>query len=105
MHNSQDVAITGLSGAVVIVTGAGSGTGAATARRLGAAGAPVVLAGRRADPLREVAAGITAAGGQAPGGAPRPGHPPRPARPARTGSRRPAWTASAGSTAWSTTRP
>jgi NAD(P)-dependent dehydrogenase (short-subunit alcohol dehydrogenase family) len=65
MHNPQDVAITGLSGAVVIVTGAGSGIGAATARRLGAAGAPVVLVGRRTDPLREVADEITAAGGQA----------------------------------------
>ena len=71
MHNAPDVAIPGhvaipgLSGAVVIVTGAGSGIGAATARRLGAAGAPVVLVGRREDPLREVAAEITAAAGQA----------------------------------------
>jgi NADP-dependent 3-hydroxy acid dehydrogenase YdfG len=65
MHNSLDVPVPGLQDAVVIVTGAGSGIGAATAARLGAAGAAVVLAGRREDPLREVAATITAAGGQA----------------------------------------
>jgi len=65
MHNLLDVRIPGLEGAVVIVTGAGSGIGAATARRLGALGSPVVLVGRREDPLREVAAEVTAAGGQA----------------------------------------
>jgi NADP-dependent 3-hydroxy acid dehydrogenase YdfG len=65
MHNSLDVPVPGLKGAVVIVTGAGSGIGAATARRLGGAGAPVVLVGRREDPLLQVAAAITAAGGQA----------------------------------------
>jgi NAD(P)-dependent dehydrogenase (short-subunit alcohol dehydrogenase family) len=65
MHNSLDVPVPGLQDAVVIVTGAGSGIGAATATRLGAAGAAVVLAGRREDPLHEVAATITAAGGQA----------------------------------------
>ena len=37
----------GLRGAVVIVTGAGSGIGAATARQLGTVGARVVLVGRR----------------------------------------------------------
>src|SRR5579875_1692388 len=55
----------GLGGAVVIVTGAGSGIGAATARRLGAAGAAVALAGRREGPLRETAGQIAADGGQA----------------------------------------
>jgi C-7 ketoreductase len=55
----------GLRGAVVIVTGGGSGIGAATARQLGSVGAPVVLAGRREGPLNEVAAQITAAGGEA----------------------------------------
>jgi NAD(P)-dependent dehydrogenase (short-subunit alcohol dehydrogenase family) len=59
------VTIPGLKGAAVIVTGGGSGIGAATARQLGRAGAAVVLAGRRAGLLDEVAAGITAAGGQA----------------------------------------
>jgi meso-butanediol dehydrogenase / (S,S)-butanediol dehydrogenase / diacetyl reductase len=57
--------VTGLGGAVVIVTGAGSGIGAATARRLGRASAPVVLVGRRAALLGEVADEITAGGGQA----------------------------------------
>src|SRR5436309_2343288 len=65
MHSSLDVPVPGLQDAVVIVTGAGSGIGAATARRLGAAGAPVVLVGRREGPLREVAAAIAADGGQA----------------------------------------
>ena len=46
----------GLGGAVVIVTGAGSGIGAAAARQLGAVGANVVLVGRRKDALEEVAA-------------------------------------------------
>jgi NAD(P)-dependent dehydrogenase (short-subunit alcohol dehydrogenase family) len=55
----------GLSGAAIIVTGAGSGIGAATARHLGAAGASVVLVGRRAEPLAEQAKVITAAGGAA----------------------------------------
>ena len=41
----------GLEGAVIVVTGAGSGIGAATALRLGAAGAHVVLVGRRSEPL------------------------------------------------------
>jgi C-7 ketoreductase len=48
----------GLGGAVVIVTGAGSGIGAATARQLGAVGASVVLVGRRKDALEEVAGGL-----------------------------------------------
>jgi NAD(P)-dependent dehydrogenase (short-subunit alcohol dehydrogenase family) len=55
----------GLRGAVVIVTGAGSWIGAATARQLGTVGAPVVLVGRREAPLKEVAAQIAAGGGEA----------------------------------------
>ena len=38
----------GIEGKVVVVTGAGSGIGAATARRLAAGGARLVLAGRGA---------------------------------------------------------
>jgi NAD(P)-dependent dehydrogenase (short-subunit alcohol dehydrogenase family) len=55
----------GLAGAAVIVTGAGSGIGAAAARQLGAAGTRVVLVGRRPEPLGEVAAQIRAGGGDA----------------------------------------
>jgi NADP-dependent 3-hydroxy acid dehydrogenase YdfG len=50
---------------VVIVTGASSGIGRATALRLGRAGHTVVLAARRADDLAAVAAEITAGGGEA----------------------------------------
>jgi NAD(P)-dependent dehydrogenase (short-subunit alcohol dehydrogenase family) len=50
---------------VVIVTGASSGIGRATAARLGRAGHTVVLAARRADELATLAAEISAAGGKA----------------------------------------
>ena len=50
---------------VALVTGAGSGIGRKTALTLAAAGFTTVLAGRRAEPLREVAAEIEAAGGHA----------------------------------------
>ena len=62
---AQILADPGLTGAVIIVTGAGSGIGAAAARQLGAAGARVVLVGRRPDPLDEVAGKIRSAGGDA----------------------------------------
>ena len=65
MSSTADgLTVPGLDGAAVIVTGGGSGIGAATARQLGRRAA-VVLAGRRAGLLNEVAAGITAAGGEA----------------------------------------
>ena len=41
------------TGRVVVVTGAGTGIGAATAQRFSRDGASVVLAGRRADKLEE----------------------------------------------------
>src|SRR5690349_11604605 len=47
-------------GKIVIVTGAGSGIGAATAKRFTEEGATVVLAGRREDKLKDVAAGLPA---------------------------------------------
>jgi NAD(P)-dependent dehydrogenase (short-subunit alcohol dehydrogenase family) len=54
-----------LNGQVAIITGGGTGIGAATARALAAEGARVVLAGRRAGPLAEAASAIAQAGGTA----------------------------------------
>ena len=54
-----------LAGRVVVVTGASSGIGAATAVACGRAGMKVVLAARRAGRLVAVAADVTAAGGDA----------------------------------------
>jgi NAD(P)-dependent dehydrogenase (short-subunit alcohol dehydrogenase family) len=48
-----------------LVTGAGSGIGAAAARALAADGVEVALAGRRREPLEAVAGEIAAAGGRA----------------------------------------
>lgn len=53
------------SNKVIIVTGASSGIGLATARLLAAEGASLVLSGRRADTLAELCAEIAAAGGEA----------------------------------------
>ncbi|WP_157260708.1 SDR family NAD(P)-dependent oxidoreductase [Patulibacter minatonensis] len=63
------IAAGGLAGAVrgkvVLVTGASSGIGEATALRLGEAGATVVLVARSEDALRDVASRIESAGGRA----------------------------------------
>ncbi|WP_431676704.1 SDR family oxidoreductase [Kitasatospora sp. KL5] len=56
---------TSLSGRTAVVTGAASGMGAATARLLAEQGASVALLARREDRLKELAAGIEAAGGRA----------------------------------------
>ena len=50
---------------VAIITGAGTGIGAATAKRFAEEGATVVICGRRPAPLQEVVAEITQAGGRA----------------------------------------
>ena len=54
-----------VAGRTVLVTGASSGIGEASARRLGAAGAHVVLVARREPELRRVVADIRAGGGRA----------------------------------------
>ncbi len=54
-----------MQGKVALVTGAGTGIGAATAIRFAEEGATVVICGRRQAPLDEVVMQIKAAGGQA----------------------------------------
>ncbi len=53
------------SNRIAWVTGAGTGIGAAAAKRLAADGMHVVLSGRRVEPLETVKAAIVAGGGQA----------------------------------------
>ena len=57
--------MSGITDKVVVITGASSGIGAATAERLAANGAKVVLSARRADRREELASKIRAAGGEA----------------------------------------
>lgn len=54
-----------ITGKVIVITGASSGMGEATARDLAAQGAKVVLGARRADRLDAIVRDITEAGGQA----------------------------------------
>jgi NAD(P)-dependent dehydrogenase (short-subunit alcohol dehydrogenase family) len=56
-------ATSSLAGKVAVVTGAGTGIGRETSLALAGAGASVVLAGRRAEPLAETAALIKSQGG------------------------------------------
>ena len=54
-----------ISGKVVVITGAGSGLGEATARHLSQLGAKVVLAARRRERLEQLVSELVAAGGEA----------------------------------------
>jgi NADP-dependent 3-hydroxy acid dehydrogenase YdfG len=54
-----------IEGKVVVITGASSGLGEATARHLSAQGASVVLGARRADRIQSLADEPTANGGKA----------------------------------------
>ena len=54
-----------IEGKIVVITGASSGLGEATARLLSAQGATVVLGARRADRLKALANELTRAGGRA----------------------------------------
>lgn len=54
-----------IQGKVVVITGASSGNGAATAKRLSAAGATVVLGARRVDRLNALSDELTRRGGRA----------------------------------------
>jgi NADP-dependent 3-hydroxy acid dehydrogenase YdfG len=55
----------GIAGKVIVITGASSGLGEATARHLAALGARVVLGARRGDRLQALVADIRQAGGEA----------------------------------------
>lgn len=54
-----------IEGKVVVITGASSGLGEATARRLSAEGATIVLGARRQDRIKALAEALTRAGGKA----------------------------------------
>lgn len=54
-----------ITGKIVVITGASSGLGEATARHLSALGAPVVLGARRRERLEALAGDLTRAGGHA----------------------------------------
>lgn len=65
MSTAKTAIPTDLAGKSILVTGASSGIGAATAVALGRAGARVTLAARRLDLLETVAAQVRVAGGEA----------------------------------------
>jgi NADP-dependent 3-hydroxy acid dehydrogenase YdfG len=65
MNNTANNVTDNISGKVVVITGASSGLGEATARHLSARGASVVLGARRADRLKSLADELIASGAKA----------------------------------------
>lgn len=63
-QNKQENGLSGIEGKVVVITGASSGIGEATALLLGSRGAKVVLGARRSDRLEALAVRIRDAGGE-----------------------------------------
>lgn len=63
--SNLDALRSAISGKTVLVTGASFGVGEATARKVAAAGATVLVVARSADRLHELAASINAGGGNA----------------------------------------
>jgi NAD(P)-dependent dehydrogenase (short-subunit alcohol dehydrogenase family) len=63
--SNLDTLRSAVSGKTVLVTGASFGVGEATARKVAAAGATVLVVARSADRLHELAASINAGGGKA----------------------------------------
>src|SRR5579871_4788171 len=64
-NQSNNQAMDNIRGKVVVITGASSGAGEATARLLSAQGASVVLGARRVERLKSLAGELTAKGGKA----------------------------------------
>ena len=65
MNTNPSSNTSGIAGKVVVITGASSGLGEATARHLAGLGARLVLGARRAGHLERLVADIRAAGGEA----------------------------------------
>jgi len=65
MDGQQGKQMQNVKGKIILITGASSGIGEATARELAMAGTTVILAARRTDRLHSLVSEIAAAGGTA----------------------------------------